>query len=351
MSEVFVPRLAISTEPLIAKELYVSGDGVDWSKIPGDHTSYFLNALSRHVYSGMDWVFEKDMVIRKLKGDEHHPLIITGKDFQEGEHRLKIRLSRDMPCLIVEIDGRRRVELPVRMEHGKIMVYGISDIRPETFLNEETMNRLLWWGDLKLLDYIANPLNGEDDGAEVMRNITLRINIGRLVKKFTDCKTKVPYGFRKAVLRRYVSDKYQRDLSSEMVEDNADFSIEKSTHVAYHGELKNQADYTIADTLRAAFQLYLDSPLGPDDMDSSMAFKFTPEGTNYEISFLFNGTIKRIKVLLPNDQVPTAEQIIELSEWANRELLDIVEKAGICKKIEETYEPDTDTNITEVCSL
>lgn len=82
-----------------------------------------------------------------------------------------------------------------------------------------------------------------------------------------------------------------------------------------------------------------------------MLFRFTPKGTDYEISFHFSGKIKRIKVAHPDGRAPTGEEIIEMSDWANRELADIVEKAAICKKIEEMYEPDQETEVTEVCDL
>lgn len=40
-----------------------------------------------------------------------------------------------------------------------------------------------------------------------------------------------------------------------------------------------------------------------------------------------------------------------MSDWANRELADIVEKAAICKKIEELCEQEEEYDIKEVCEL
>ncbi len=159
MPEVFVPRLAIDTAPLITRELYVSGDGVDWSKIPGIHTSYFLHSLAKHVYSGMDWALEEDVIVRKLKGDAFHPVIISKKDAQEGDNQLKVWLNEDMSKAILAIDGKRHIELPVRIENGKIIVHGINSLQTDTSFQENKMNRLLYWGDLKLFDYIADPLH------------------------------------------------------------------------------------------------------------------------------------------------------------------------------------------------
>ncbi len=149
----------------------------------------------------------------------------------------------------------------------------------------------------------------------------------------------------------YVRNKYAGSLDTDVMEDTSEWIVNKNTHVSYHAEMKDCNDL-IVETLREAYQLYLDSPLGSRDVqDNNMAFKFAPEGTNYEVSLLFSGAIKKIKLVLPEGRVPTADEIIEMSEWANRELSDIVEKAAICKKVEEQYEPDTETETKEVCRL
>jgi hypothetical protein len=336
----------IDTEPLVARELYVSGECVDLAKIPGEHASYFLDQM-RLVFSGLGWELGKGVSVRKLKGDSFHPII-----FSKEDHQLTVKLNPDMSKVIVALDGKRHIELPVRLENGKILLYKINRLRPpDAFLPEYKVNRLLYWGDLMLFDYIADPLPYNSDEKELVRNITLNVRVGKLVKKFEGCKTKVPYLFRRILLNKYVADKYKGKHNNEMVEDTSEWVVHKHTSESYYAELKDCNELEI-ETLMKAYQIYLDSPLCSDDFQNSdMAFKFTPEGTDYEISVLFNGKIKRIKVVPPNNRPPTAEEIIEMSEWANRELFDIVEKAAICKKIEETYEPDTDTEIKEVCGL
>ncbi len=341
----------IATTPLITDGLYISGESVDWEAISSKHTAYFLEQMARHVYSGINWALEDGIAVQKLKGDTFHPIIFSKTDAAGIIHKLSIKLNKDESHAIACIDGRRQIDLPVRMQDGRLVIHGINNLRPpDAFMPENKMNRLLYWGDLKLFDYIADPLiDGQDEETELLRNITLSVSVGKLIKRFRMCRTTVPHSFRRALLNKHVHSKYARETVAALVEDTPAWTIERHVSTSYWGELKNKGD-TVADTLIEAYQMFLDSPLRSEEVED-MVFRFMPEGTRYEMAVLFSGKIKRIKFMPEVGKLPTAEEIIEMSHWANRELVDLVDKAAICKKIETTYEPDTESETTEVCGL
>ncbi|MFZ2410633.1 MAG: hypothetical protein WAW23_03595, partial [Candidatus Methanoperedens sp.] len=150
---------AIATTPLITDGLYISGESVDWEAVSGKHTAYFLEQMERHVYSGMGWVLEDGIAVQKLKGDTFRPIIFSKTDATGIIHKLSIKLNMDESHAIACIDGGRQIELPVRILAGRLVIHGINNLRPpDAFMPENKMNRLLYWGDLKLFDYIADPL-------------------------------------------------------------------------------------------------------------------------------------------------------------------------------------------------
>lgn len=335
-------RDMIDITPLMARELYFSGDSVDWDKIPGAHADYFLRSLARRSFNGMDWVLSTG--VRSEKAGTTVRFSYLDKKW------LTIQLKDDLTSATITLDDGRSIEKPVIEEIGKLRITGMKRFATGNLLPERTVNRLLYWGDLRLLDYIENPLVASSDQEEILRNISCTINIGKLVKKFSDSQTTIHKEFRRAVLAAEMRKRFTNDLTSEIEEDGTDYTISKYIRTTYELELKKVATPTV--TLMEAFQMFLDSPLSSDRMSrSDMLFKLTPKGTDYEIGFFFSGKIKRIKVVHPDGRAPTGEEIIEMSDWANRELADMVEKAAICKKIEESYEPDQETEITEVCDL
>jgi hypothetical protein len=335
-------RDMIDAAPLIARELYYSGDSVDWDKIPGTHTDYLLRSLAKRSLSGMDWVFNTGVHSEKAG------TTVTFSD-QDGK-RLVIQLKDDLKAVTITLDDGRSIEKPVIVELGKLKIAEMKRFSSGYTLQERTVNRLLYWGDLKLLDYIENPMTRNSDGEEILRNISCIISIGKLVKRFSDSQIAIHKEFRRALLTAEMKQRFTNNLNVEVIEDHQDHTISRYTQTTYELGLKDVATPTT--TLLEAFQMYLDAPLNSDRMSrGDMLFRFTPKGTDYEIGFFLSGKIKRIKVVHPDGRAPTGEEIIEMSDWANKELADIVEKAAICKKIEESYEPEQETEVTEVCDL
>lgn len=335
-------RDKIDVTPLMARELYSSGDSVDWDKIPGAHTDYFLKSLARRSLSGIDWVFSTGVHSERIG--------MIARFSYPDKAWLTVQLRDDLKSVVITLNDGRSIEQPVIDEFGKLRITGMRRFVTDNTLQERTVNRLLYWDDLKLLDYIENPLVAHSDQEEILRNISCTINTGKLVRRFSDSQIITHKELRRAVLTAEMRKRFTDDLASEIIEDGPDYTVSKYTRTTYELQLKKAATPTV--TLREAFQMYLDSPLSSDRMSrSDMLFKLTPKGTDYEIGFFFSGKIKRIKVAHPDGRAPTGEEIIEMSDWFNREFVDIVEKASICKKIEESYEPDQETEITEVCDL
>jgi hypothetical protein len=335
-------RDMVDAAPLIARELYYSGDSVDWDKVPGVHADYLLKSLAKRSFSGMDWTFNTGVHSEKA-GTTVTFSNLDGK-------KLIIRLRDDLKGVTITLDDGRSIEKPVIEELGKLKIAEMNRFSSGCTLPERTVNRLLYWGDMRLLDYIENPMHTKSDEEELLRNISCTINIGKLVRRFSDSRVIIQKEFRRALLAAEMRQRFTNDLNTEVIEDCQDYTISKCTCTTYELDLKKTATPTA--TLIEAFQMYLDSPLNSDRMSRrDMVFKFTPKDTDYEVSLFFSGKIKRIKVVHPDGRAPTGEEIIEMSDWANRELAGIVEKVAICKKIEESYEPDPESEITEVCDL
>lgn len=336
-------RDMIDATPLMARELYYSGESVDWDKIPGAHADYLLRSLAKRSLSGIDWVFSTGVHSERIG--------MTARFSYPDKAWLTVQLRDDLKSVVITLNDGRSIEQPVIDEFGKLKITGMKRFSSGYTLPERTVNRLLYWGDLKLLDYIENPLHTKSDEEEILRNISCTINIGKLVRKFSDSQVIIHREFRRALLVTEMKRKFSDELHKEEIEDCPDHTISRYTRITYELELKDKAS-SVTGTLLEVFKMFLESPLNSDRMSKSdMVFKLTPKDTDYEISFFFSGKIKRLKVAHPDGRAPTGEEIIEMSDWFNREFVDIVERASICKKIEESYEPDQETEITEVCDL
>lgn len=269
----------IDMAPIIARRLYTTGHEIDWDKLPSEHTMLLLQSLARYQLSDLSWAFKEDVKIEKTKDR------IT---FSDGENELRIELDLGSPRAIVTLNGRTPLGFPVRVEDGHVSIQRVNRSQPPSpQMSEKQANRLVYWGDLKLFDYISNPRATSQDEEELLRNITLSVSTGKLVKKFGDAAVIIPTAFKHALLNEKVKETYNDSTTQETVEDAAEWEIVKTTRISYRGRLKpNASGQTV--TLMDAFKEYLDSSLSSRSYSirsDLLNFEFTPPGTNYEISF------------------------------------------------------------------
>lgn len=213
-------------------------------------------------------------------------------------------------------------------------------------INESKVNRLLYWGDMKLFDLENDPEINDYNSTEIKRNLTLISDFAKLVKKFPNVIVTIPPRFEmisNRIVRDNLGKKYPNVTSDEgVIEQTDQYSVTKIIRMQY--EFKTSIKVKKEMSMRELYQAYLDIPASTswinsffdvDDKSNAM-FRFTPPDTNYRIGFLFNGQIISIKL----ESDITAENIIKMSHWANTTLSDIVETAKVCKEIEEQEEAE-----------
>jgi hypothetical protein len=219
-------------------------------------------------------------------------------------------------------------------------------VRQPEEIDKHKINRLLNWGGIKLYDLETDPIQDNYDGTEKMRNLTLISDFAKLVKKFPDVIVTMPPRYA-TILNRILQDnlgkKYPNAISDEgVIEQASDYSVTKIIKTQY--EFKSWIKVKKEMPMHELYVDYLNIPASASwinsffdvDNKSDAMFRFTAPDTNYRIGFLFNGQIVSIKL----ESDITADNIIEMSCWANSNLGDIVDTAKVCKEIEEQEEAE-----------
>jgi len=228
-----------------------------------------------------------------------------------------------------------------RLYNGK---YGYSDAEwPVKSINS---SHLLYWNNLKLFDFKENPAQDgswRNSGTELHRAISLKINLGKLTKKYGDCLVTIPPMHVKLLWGEppEIPDYDIDEISSEEVNG---WIIRKLTKT-YTTATPKAINLPPQLQLKDVFMHYIESELQTDDIKRSQiahpdqyGYKMEIPGTNYILKFFITGSIYSIKVTNPT----SIQDILKMNHWVSIELKDIVEKASICRKVEREYEQDYD---------
>lgn len=222
-------------------------------------------------------------------------------------------------------------------EYGNQISYNIHSI---------DLNHLLYWKNLKLFDFKENPVQESsynNSGHELNRAISLKINMGKLTKKYGDCMVTIPPSHIKLLWGNppKIRD-YDERIISETEEGNW---IIKQVTKTYFTAAAKAIKLPPQIPLKDIFQHYVESNLSLDSLrqelienPSRYGYEMGIPGTDYILKFLITGSIYSIKVTNP----VSISDILKMNHWASIELKDIVERASICRKVEREYEPDID---------
>ena len=208
------------------------------------------------------------------------------------------------------------------------------------------LNHLLYWKNLKLFDFKENPVQESSCnnlGHELNRAISLKINMGKLTKKYGDCMVTIPQSHIKLLWGNppKIRD-YDEQIISETEEGNWIIKqVTKTYFTAAAKDIKLPPQIPLKDI----FKHYVESNLSSDSLrqkqienPSRYGYEMGIPGTDYILKFLITGQIYSIKVTNP----VSISDILKMNHWASIELKDIVERASICRKVERLYEPDID---------
>ena len=224
-----------------------------------------------------------------------------------------------------------------------------------------SVNQLLYWKDLILFDFKENPEQQDSwstSGTELSRTISLKINLGKLTRKFGDCLVTIPPSHTKLLRGNPPKvNGYDEQVVSETEVDN--WIIKKITETRTSIIVK---DITLPPQmpLKDVFRHYVESnlclnSLRREQIEHPSQYKYEMEipGTDYVLKFFITGSIYSISVKDTQENPASIPDILKMNHWASIELKDIVERASICRKVERNYEPDyePETEITYDCKV
>jgi len=222
--------------------------------------------------------------------------------------------------------------------------YGYSDA--EWPIKSINSSHLLYWKNLKLFDFKENPAQDgswRNSGTELHRSISLKINLGKLTKKYGDCLVTIPPMHVKLLWGEppEIPDYDIEEISSEEVNG---WIIRKLTKT-YTTATPKAIELSPQIPLKDVFRHYVESDLQTDSIKllqiehpERYGYKMEIPGTGYILKLFITGSIYSIQVFNPT----SIHDILKMNHWASIELKDIVERASICRKLEREYEPDFD---------
>lgn len=222
----------------------------------------------------------------------------------------------------------------------------------------DSPNQILYWKNLILFDFKENPEqydSWENSGTELSRTISLKINTGKLTKKFGDCLVTIPPSHIKLLWGNppKIRD-YDEHTISETEEGN--WIVKKVIKTYFTAEAK-AIELPPQILLKDIFQHYVESNLSLDSLKRKQiehparyGYEMKIPGTDYVLKFFITGSIYSISVVKDNPQENpvSISDILKMNHWASIELKDMVERASICRKVEREYEPDDEITETEI---
>lgn len=222
--------------------------------------------------------------------------------------------------------------------------------------NVNSVNQLLYWKDLILLDFKENPkqqVSDHNSSTELYRTISLKINLGKLTHKFGDCPVTIPRSYIKLILGN--PPKIRNDDNQEISETEEGNWIIKKFIKTYYTATAKAIELPPRIPLKDVFRHYVESNLSLDSLKrdqfehpSRYGYKMEIPGTDYVMKFFITGSIYSISVKSTQENPVSITDILKMNHWASIELKDIVERASICRKLEREYEPDDECMETEI---
>lgn len=220
------------------------------------------------------------------------------------------------------------------------------------------INNLLYWKKLIMFDFKENPLQHDSwgqNGTELNRTISLKINMGKFTKRFGNYEVIIP-PHHIDLLRGEPPE--IKDYNEEVVsESEIDNWILKKTVKTY--TVATPKEITLPPTLplKEVFKHYVESnlsltPLKHLQQEHPERYKYEMKipNTDYLIKFFITGSIYSISVVKEEVQI---SDILKMNHWASIELKNIVEKSTLCRKLQVNCEPDfePENEITYVCNI
>lgn len=222
----------------------------------------------------------------------------------------------------------------------------------------DSVNQILYWKNLILFDFKENPQqydSWDNSGTELNRTISLKINMGKLTKKFGDCLVTIPPLHIKLLwgnppkIREYDEQEVSKTEEGNWI-------IQKFTKTYFRATAK-AIELPPQIPLKDIFQHYVESNLSLDSLKLNQIehparyrYEMKIPGTDYVLKFFITGSIYSISVVKDNPQENpvSISDILKMNHWASIELKDMVERASICRKVERECEPDDEITETEI---
>lgn len=225
----------------------------------------------------------------------------------------------------------------------------------------DSPNQILYWNGLVLFDFKENTIqqsSGDNSGTELCRTIVLKVNMGKLTKKYGDCMVTIPKSH--IELCRGKPPGLKDYDEQETIKFETKFWIITNVTKTYDVATPKSINLPAQIPLKDVFRHYIESTTSIDSLKLQQieqpdrySYEMKIPGVDYVLKFFVTGSIYSISAKVTQKHPASIPDILKMNHWASIELKDMVEKASICRKVERECEPDyeSETEIIYDCKI